>query len=70
MATITFTIQDANYDKFKRAFLKENPAPSDFNLGVDEWVKEWGRRQYLSAMERGEYRLAEESVIIDRSIIT
>jgi len=69
MITIAFDIKDLDYLDFKESFLRENPLPGDSFLTEDEWIKEWGRMQYLSAVERGKKRLAE-NVVVDPGIIS
>jgi len=66
---IIFTINDLDYLDFKINFLKEQPLPSDSTLSEDEWIKEWGRRQYLAIVERGKRKLAQELSMVEDKII-
>ena len=70
MPDFVFTIPEDKFLEFKEAFLKENPLPIDSNMTEDEWMREWGRNQYLAAIERGKKRLVQESISVDPSIIT
>lgn len=69
MINISFGIKDEDYSDFESAFLKENPIPIDSTLTPIGWIEEWGRQQYLRAVERGKIKLAQEGVVVDPDII-
>lgn len=58
MPSVTFTIAAEDYVEFKEAFLLCYNVPIDRDTGDpvmadDQWIKEWGRRQYLAAYSLG-----------------
>ena len=66
---IVFIIDDLVYPEFKKDFLRERPIPPDSSMSEDEWVKEWGRLQYLTAAERGKRIRYLEDMRMDSNII-
>jgi len=74
MAKITFTIDDNKLEEFKSGFLKENPVPGlapkeEKQLTEDQWIKEWGRLQYIRAYKRGKRKIAEDTMSLEQEII-
>ena len=73
--TINFSIADEKITEFKLGFLKFKP-----NIEVNEkgdlvytdaqWIKEWGKRQYLWAYKNGKIILAQEAVNFPTDLIT
>ena len=58
MPSITFSIAAEDYDEFKEAFLLCQMVPVDDATGDpimtdNQWIKEWGRRQYHDAYRLG-----------------
>lgn len=71
MASVTFYIPDNKLDEFKAAFIRQFPVPiEDPPLTENEWIKKWGRIQYLRAYRNGKNLLAADAVNIDDEIIT
>ena len=72
-AQITFTIDDSKLAEFKEGFLARNPTPLDdegeIQFTDNQWLKEWGKRQYIKAYTRGKGKLAEKAVILEDNII-
>lgn len=69
MPSISFVIKEEDYPNFENAFLKENPIPIDSILTPLGWLEEWGRQQYLKAVERGQIKIAQESVVVKSDVI-
>jgi len=64
MPSMTFTIAPEKYAEFKGAFLLAHNVPIDTDTQMplmteEEWIKEWGRRQYWQAYRAGR-RLARD----------
>ncbi len=75
MATVTFTIPDNKLADFKVGFLRRIPnneknEDSTPMFTDNEWIKEWGKRQYLSKYKDGKQQIANEAASIDNDIIT
>jgi len=73
MISITYTISNDKYDKYKESFLIAHPIPRDIEgnpiMGAGEWIKKWGLIQFKNAYKCGARMLAERNAIIDESII-
>ena len=59
MASITYTIPDDKLADFKARFLAAHPVPIDVGtlqpeMSENEWIKEWGLRQFKEACDRGD----------------
>lgn len=67
MAKLIYTIPDEKLDEFKEGFLKCQPTPND--MTDNEWIKKWGRIQFMQAYRIGKQQLAREQVIIDENIM-
>lgn len=75
MATITFTIPDQKLEAFKIGFLKRIPntlkdEESELVYTDNEWIKEWGKRQYLAKYKDGVQTIANEAAVIDNDILS
>lgn len=74
MATITHTIADNKLDAFKTGFLRRCPVPKDAHgnpeYSDNAWIKEWGRRQYMSKYLDGAKEAALEAASFEMDIIT
>lgn len=68
MAQIIFDISDAKVPAFKAGFLKEWPTPE--GMTDNQWIKQWGKEQYLNAYKRGLKTLAIEATEVDEGIVT
>jgi len=66
MASVTYTIPDEKLTEFKLGFLKAHPVPCDDEgdpLFTDnDWIKEWGKRNFMSAYKRGKGLIMQESI--------
>lgn len=73
MITLTYTIADEKLDEFKAGFLKRCPVPKDEEgnplYSDNAWIKEWGRRQFMSRYKGGKQSLATQTAIIENNII-
>lgn len=68
MAQITFNIPDNKLAAFKTGFLEEWPTPD--GMSDNEWIKQWGKEQYIDAYKRGVRKLATKAALIDNDIIS
>lgn len=74
MAELIYTISDTKIIEFKEGFLKCCPVPVDVETGLpemteNEWIKEWGKTQFLNMYKRGKRQIACEEVLIDNNIV-
>jgi len=75
MTELTYQIDNAKLEEFKEGFLKEYPNTETDSEGDplytdNEWIKEWGKRKFLSAYRNGKRKiLAEGDAGIDEDII-
>lgn len=74
MASITVTIPDAKFAKFKKAFIKMNPIPEDPDtqeplFAENEWIKEWIKRVLFKRYKQGREALARETAVIDNDVL-
>jgi len=67
MAQITYTLPDDKIDEFKRGFLKVYPTPE--GMTDAQWIKQWGKEQFLNAYMAGKQITANESVAIEKDLI-
>lgn len=67
MSKITFTISEDKFEEFKEGFLKCQPTPKD--MTDNEWIKEWGKQQYIRVYRIGKQQIAREHAIIDENIV-
>lgn len=77
MPSVTFTIAAEDYAEFKEAFLLCQNVPTDSDTGDptmsdDQWIKEWGRRQYHDAYRLGRKQVRDRAnpVVADPDIMT
>lgn len=65
MASITYTIPDAKLAEFKSGFLRIYRVPSDEygdpSMTESEWIKEWGKRQFINAYKEGKKQIAQQA---------
>lgn len=66
---IIFIIDNLVYSEFKKDFLREHPLPPESGISEDEWIKEWGRQQYIFAAERGKRRKYLEDMVTDPNVV-
>ena len=74
MAQIIYIIgNQEKLQEFKEGFLKECPIPVDKEgeptMTALEWIKEWGKQQFLRAYLYGKTRYIEESAIVREDLI-
>ncbi len=75
MATsVTFNIADNKIAEFKLGFLRFKPndeldGSGNLKYTDGQWIKEWGRRQYMWAYKNGKSTLAQEAIQIDEGVI-
>lgn len=67
MPKIIYEIEDGDdYIEFKTYFLEAEPAPIDMNdvplMTEGEWIKEWGKQQFINAYKRGKRTAALEAI--------
>lgn len=65
MASIIYTIPDELLPEFKKGFLKSCPVfieEGELPMSENQWIKEWGKRQFLRAYRKGIKQLAEGRV--------
>ena len=72
--SVNFSIADNKIAEFKQGFLKFRPNTElDENDGPKytdaEWIKEWGRRQFMWAYKNGKSMLAQEASIAQTDLI-
>ena len=73
--TINFSIVDNKIAEFKLGFLKFRPN-IELNGGGSlkytdaQWIKEWGKRQYMWAYKNGKSTLALEASTAQTDLIT
>lgn len=71
---ITHTIADNKIAEFKLGFLKFHPVPLDENsnpiMSEGAWIKEWGKRKFMSAYKNGKSLLAMEASNPQTDLIT
>lgn len=67
MAQITFTIPDEKVVEFVEAFLADLPCPE--GMTTLQWIKYWGRSQYMAAYSRGKVKLIKNTAVIDDDIL-
>jgi len=74
VASITYSIPDEKIADFKRAFLKCHPIPVDEKGNPEmtelNWIKKWGRDQFILVYKIGMRQLAADIAKIDNEIIT
>lgn len=74
MPSITYTIPDEKFAEFKEGFLKCCPVPALPDTGPlyteNEWIREWGWRQFVNQYKRGKRQMASEQAVIDEGVVT
>ena len=70
MAQIIFTIPDDKIAEFKAGFLKIRPNPEPDTYNDNQWIKEWGKRQYIETYRRGKQALAQEAASVEDNLVT
>lgn len=74
MPNIIYTIPDAVYEEAKDDFLTAHPVPKDENgdplMSDGDWIKEWGRRQFVKARRNGRIIKAHNSVSVSDNWIS
>ena len=70
---IILTIPDNKLAEFRTGFLRKSPVPVDIdgNPEMTElvWLKRWIRYKLLMEYKRGKIKLAQDSIVLDDSII-
>lgn len=73
MASVNYTIPDNKLAEFKRGFLKCQTVPLDSEgnpkMSENEWIKEWGRLQFVKAYQTGIRQIAREELILEEDVI-
>lgn len=73
MAKITYTINDSKLDEFKTGFFVFVPVPTDANgkpeMTENQWIRQWGKMQFLNAYKKGKMMLAHKAVKLTKDII-
>ena len=67
MAKLIYIIPDEKLDEFKKGFLKCQPTPND--MTDNEWIKKWGRIQFMQAYRIGKQQLAREQASVESELI-
>lgn len=69
--SITYTSEKPT--KFKAGFLRACPVPLDDDdqptMTEDEWIKKWGKEQFLNQYRRGVQLLKRDEVVYESDII-
>jgi hypothetical protein len=72
MAQITYTIPTGKLSEFKIGFLRCYPIPLDEHqqpiMTENEWIKEWGKRQFLKAYRSGKQQLAHDNLNLESGL--
>ena len=69
---INYSIDKIDEDDATQAFLYIHPIPKDSKgttMSVEEWIKEWGRLQFVNAIMQGKRLMAEAAIIVKSDII-
>ena len=74
MPSITYTISDEFYEEVKDDFLIAHPVPKDENgeliMSAGEWIREWGRMQFVKARKLGKRIKAHNLISIPENWIS
>lgn len=73
--TVTYTIADNKIAEFKLGFLKFKPNKEldengDPKYTDAEWIKVWGKKQFMWAYDNGKSVLAQEASTAQTDLIT
>lgn len=69
---INYSIDKIDEDDATQAFLCRHPIPKDskgVTMTTGEWIKEWGRLQFINAIIQGKRLMAEAAIIVKSDII-
>lgn len=74
MISITYSIPNDKVEEFRAGFLKCNPIPvmlgeEQPSMTAKQWIKEWGKQQFLNAYRVGKQQMAREQMTIEDNLI-
>lgn len=61
MASVTYTIPDGKLAEFKLGFLNSCPPTPEWGGTDNEWIKEWGKLQFMRHYRVGKLKIRDEA---------